>query len=638
MGTCTHQKKEKNRVNRLIKPEFKKGLRWCVLDIETDALVKPSVVHVAVVLGDNGHVSVCLDRDQLIYALAEYDVIVGHNVIGFDGPVLRELWDIDIFAYRVIDTNVLSRVYFDNSDGQGHSLDAWGKRLGYHKIEFKDFDKLTDGMVEYCIRDTEVTKKLFKLFRHHGVLEGEACYRINWLEHNAAAVCSDMRVNGFRFNTEAARELLSRIVKRQEELLAEFQKVFKPQLKLEREFEPRVKKDGTISSVGFKKLGDPDYVFKQGERIIHSLEDVVSGELVSIYRVVNFNPSSEKMVIDELWRYGWQPVDKTKGHQKALKDKQKWKERGEEFKRYGWQLNEANLSTLPDDAPDEIQHLKEYLVLVSRRGLLEGWLELERYGRIHGDFLHIGTWTHRMAHRNPNMGNVPSHGLYGKECRSLWIADEDCVLVGTDASGIQMRIFAHYSEDKELIETIVSGADVHDMHAERLGGVERQRAKTFIYAWLLGAGVTKVAEILGCNVNEAKHRMELFLQSYPRLKELKTELFPKWAARGWFEALDGRRIPCRSSHLMLAGMLQSGEAIVMKLANILWRKKLMETGVWFKQVNFVHDEWQTVCKPEDADVVGRTQVEAIIDAGRRLNLLCPLDGEYRVGSNWHETH
>ena len=104
--------------------------------------------------------------------------------------------------------------------------------------------------------------------------------------------------------------------------------------------------------------------------------------------------------------------------------------------------------------------------------------------------------------------------------------------------------------------------------------------------------------------------------------------------------LDGRKVACDSEHLMLAGYLQNGESVIMKHANVLWRKELRKTGIQFKQVDFVHDEWQTevIGTKEEAEEVGRIQRWAIKQTGEDLGLFCPLAGSSDIGRSWAETH
>jgi DNA polymerase-1 len=176
---------------------------------------------------------------------------------------------------------------------------------------------------------------------------------------------------------------------------------------------------------------------------------------------------------------------------------------------------------------------------------------------------------------------------------------------------------------------------------------DRDTAKTFIYAWLLGAGIAKVAQILNCKNNEAKEAVTSFLNRITGLKYLKEEVIPRDANRGYFIGLDGRAVICDSEHLMLAGYLQNGESVIMKRANVLWRNRLLKEKIPFKQVDFVHDEWQTEV-PDDLELatyIAKIQADSIRQVGEDLKLNCPMAGsilnqhkQLAIGANWSITH
>ena len=641
--------------------------RLLYIDIETERLHDPKHVWIVVTRDvETNEVnsfynidSNSFQRAALQEQLWRYNAVVGHNIAKFDLPVLSR-FGLDVAHMKVVDTLVVS--YLTNYNRKpGHSLADWGVKLGFPKIEFSDFKLgLTPEMEEYCIQDTLVGVKVFEALK-------KFFYSDKWelaikIETHAASLTQRMQENGFLFSATKAISVLKEARKKQEALLKEFRELFPPERVFEREIEVKITKSGVISKVPFKKLGDPEYYFEQNGREVKALDDIDphAGPVMKFF-LKKFNPRSHKMVIDKLWEAGWKPTEQTKTHLEFLRDTSRRpltpeeQEKKRELERYGWKINETNLATLPPSAPKEYQKLAEYLTVASRVSTIESWLKVWCFtdGRIHGNFLPIGCWTHRMAHQNPNMANIPgivdrtgSKALYGAEMREMWTVPEGHLLVGTDAGGIQMRIFCHYTKDEELKYNILHG-DVHTMHAERLGGVPRPKAKTFIYAWLLGAGDRKVAEILEVPFNEGKERSEKFLASYPTLKKLKEVDIPKFADNGYFRALDGRYIICRSEHKMLAGMLQSGEAIVMKLASIIWEKDLEELGITsYMLVNFVHDEWQTeVWAQSDsmrewkvAEIVGWVQAEAIRKAGEILGLFIPLAGAYDIGRNWKETH
>lgn len=338
-------------------------------------------------------------------------------------------------------------------------------------------------------------------------------------------------------------------------------------------------------------------------------------------------------------------------------------EREEHFKRYGWKCNETNLNTLPSSAPQGAKDLAKWLTLEGRRSSLEEWLGLvQEDGKIHGKFWHIGAWTERMSHSSPNQANIAApfpeerkpatpveeiKAKYDREMRALWREEEGWWQVGTDADAIQLRILTHYMKSTKWKDAILHGnkklgTDVHSMNMNALGSVckDRDTAKTFIYAWLLGASIPKIAEIFTSSIPQAKLANDNFLSAFPELKRLKSHKIPFDASRGFFEGLDGRIVPCTSEHLMLAGYLQNGEAVIMKHANVLWQKELKSSGITFRQLDFVHDEWQTGVRGtrEEAEEVGRVQREAIRAVGDDLGLFCPLEGSTKIGRNWAETH
>lgn len=333
----------------------------------------------------------------------------------------------------------------------------------------------------------------------------------------------------------------------------------------------------------------------------------------------------------------------------------------EHYNRYGWTVDETNLATLPKTAPQAAKDLVKWLTLEGRRKSLTEWLNcVGDDNKIHGKYWPIGAWTHRMSHSNPNQANIASpfagtpqtpveeiKARYDGAMRNLWKASDGAWLVGTDAEGIQLRLLAHYMKSQEYVDAICKGkkedeTDIHNMNKKALGPICRTRddAKTFIYAFLLGASIPKVAEILNCSTKEASQAVNNFLIALPGLKRLKEWTIPNDARRGYFIGLDGRKVSCNSEHHMLAGYLQNGEAVIMKHANVLWRTRAKAEGIPFKQVNFVHDEWQTEVygTREQAERLGFIQRQALEDIGKELNVFCSLAGNTEIGKTWLETH
>ena len=337
------------------------------------------------------------------------------------------------------------------------------------------------------------------------------------------------------------------------------------------------------------------------------------------------------------------------------------KDRGDKFAKYGWTLSEVNLNTLPDTAPEGGKRLAEWLTLEGRRSSLVEWLgHCGEDKRIHGRFSHIGAWTGRMAPSAPNQANIPSafHGTprtpveevkarYDGQFRELWKVEDGNYLVGTDAEGIQLRVLAHLMKSEEYVHAIVSGkkedeTDIHNLNRKALGmsHITRDMAKTFIYAFLLGAGNAKIAQILKVNQREAGQAVDNFMESIEGLSKLKKKRIPEIASRGWFKGLDGRKVKVPSKHKTLAGMLQNGESTIMKHAALQWVQQAKDQWLDFRLVTWPHDEWQTELtgSKKDAELLGEIQRQSIVDAGTKFNMVCPLAGSTDIGKNWRDTH
>lgn len=621
-----------------------------MVDTETEALENPQKLWLVVAKEvDSGKTHIFRNlhedaaaRGSLHRLLGQATAVIGHNIIGFDHKVLSVLGGFHLDHGKVVDTLVVSRLLNQGVAG-GHSLEAVGERLGVPKSKFSAFDAYSQEMEDYCVQDVEVTYQFYLKLKPY--LFSPKWSKALRLEHDISFLCQEMHENGFAFDMPKAQAIHQEIVSKLDSLDSELAEAFPPKPKLVKEITPRETAHGTLHKGDFRWLGTDD------------LTPYTPGVPFSRIEFEPFNAGSPKQIVERLNEAGWQPHEKTKGHIQAERSGDD--ERLDHYRRYGWSVSEANLSTLPKDAPEAARKLVQRLLLDSRRSTLEEWFKAyrESTGRIHGRFRHIGAWTHRMSHNSPNMANIPAgDSPYATKMRSLWTVKEGNHLVGVDADGIQLRILAHYMNDKRFTESLINGkkedgTDAHTLNMRALGTVCRNRdtAKTFIYAWLLGAGDRKVAEILGCSFEEAKEARQNFLSYYPGLKALKDHIIPRDAARGYFIGLDGRAVLCDSEHLMLAGYLQNGEAVVMKTANLIWQRRIRDEGLssFTKQVNFVHDEWQTEVEgsPELALHIAKIQAQSIAEAGRLLDVKCPLEGSIlnshkqpSIGRTWADTH
>jgi DNA polymerase I-like protein with 3'-5' exonuclease and polymerase domains len=541
-----------------------------------------------------------MDTDEVIVwkaasGLQKYldncDLIIMQNGINFDAQILRKVWNVTMRLSQVSDTLVLSRLLNPSLEG-GHSLDAWGTRLGFPKGDFKDWDGgLTEEMITYCVQDTLVTAKLYDHLINELNSKGFSQRSIE-LEHNVQAIITKQEVNGFKLDQRNALQLLSELKTKLDAIEVEMQIIF----------------PAKVESNRISKLNKP-------------LKDIVTP----------FNPGSRKQIGERLIERGWKPSKFTETGQPIVDE-----------------------VILADSVIPEAKAIAEYLMLQKRIAQIDSWLnELKEDGRVHGRVITNGAVTGRMTHRNPNMAQVPNSGSpYGEECRNLWIVEKGYKLVGIDASGLELRMLAHYMNDDEYTHEIIQG-DIHWKNTISLGfyskgtlrdkkdqGHEqaRSKAKTFIYAFLYGAGAAKIGTITGGNAKEGQKLIDNFLQNTPKLLELRQKVSRISAKEGALPSLDGRKIFIRSEHSAVNTLLQGAGAIVMKQALVILDKSLKRAKIDYKFVANVHDEWQVEVKESEADAVGGLGVKAIELAGVQFSMRCPLTGEYKVGNSWKETH
>jgi DNA polymerase I-like protein with 3'-5' exonuclease and polymerase domains len=241
------------------------------------------------------------------------------------------------------------------------------------------------------------------------------------------------------------------------------------------------------------------------------------------------------------------------------------------------------------------------------------------------------------------MAQIPNAGsLYGPECRQCWTVEDGNVLVGCDASGLELRMLAHYMKDENYVRTVTEGSskdgtDVHTVNQRAAELATRDLAKTFIYAFLYGAGDAKIGSIVGGSARDGALLKDKFLKQTPALGRLLSTV-SKYAAKGFVPGLDGRRIWVRSEHAALNSLLQGAGAIVMKKALVIFNDKIKINKWPVKMVANVHDEWQFEVPNQLAEVTGEAAKQSIIEAGVFYKLRCPLDGEYKYGANWRSTH
>ena len=565
-----------------------------VFDLESNGLYNEvSTIHCIVFKDLDTNKIIQVDVNQALKLLSEAELIIGHNIIKYDIPVLKKLYGFKTKA-KVFDTLVATRlIWSDLTDSDmkrvhtinyprnlvnRHSLKAWGIRLGNYKQQIDtDWSVFTPEMLEYCVQDVEVTHTLYQKILGQKIL-GQSLD----IEHAVAELISRQEIYGVMFDKEKATKLYAELSSERNNIKKEMEETFKPI---------------TIKRVS-EKTGKP-------------LKD----------KVVEFNPSSRRQIADRLkTKYDWRPVVFTNDGLPKVDD--------------------TVLTSL--DFP-EAKLLARYFLLEKRIGMLaegkQAYLKLEKQGRLHGTVNTNAAVTGRATASQPNLQQVPSVGVpYGKQFRELFIVPKDKILVGCDVSGLELRLLGHYIakfDNGDYADVVVNG-DIHTENQKLAGLDTRDQSKRFLYAWLYGAGVSKIAEVTGKSNKGAAQVRKRFLNSLPALSKLIKQVQLS-AERGFLIGLDKRHIKVRNSFSALNTLLQGAGAVVCKQWLIEFDKAIKN----FKdvqQVLWVHDEIQIECPKDKAEEVGKLAVECIERTGKHFNLRVPLTGQYKSHTNWSGTH
>jgi len=592
--------------------------------------------------------------------------IVGHNFIGYDAAVIEKLAGIAIPpADNLVDTVNLAKLVFsdikatdfpmakawkawkakleallegstaltppkDLKEFPGqfvgmHSLEAWGYRLGterkgdYSK-EMKEqgldpWASWNPAMHAYMIQDGRVN---LALYRH--LMSFEPSPQSVLLEMRVQRLCSKIERNGWPFDVKAAERLYASLCAEREQLAQSLRSLFPPWTVQLEDFIPA--RDNKTK--GYKK-----------------------GVPVERFETIEFNPSSRDHIADRLKsKYSWVPKD-------------------DEYTDGGKpKIDDDVLNRLPYP---EAKALARYFLIQKRIGQLgegnQAWLKLvSKEGLIHGRYNTNGTVTGRMSHYNPNIAQVPSVGAaFGRDCRALFTVPTGWVQVGADQAGLELRCLGSFLaafDGGAYIDVVLNG-DIHWENAKALFGLPddtvrdphderhtkmRNVAKTFIYAFLYGAGDGKLGSIVGKGRVAGSKLRARFLAKFPALAKL-IKAVQSAARKGWLKGLDGRQIPVRSEHAALNSLLQSAGAVLCKQWVVAAEQALIDAGLrhgWdadFVFLGLIHDEAQLAVRKGLEAQVEAILVQAAREAGNPFpSWRCPTDGDTKVGANWAECH
>ena len=552
----------------------------CILDIETNGLLDEATnVHCIVAYDIDGKKPYVFKGDECRVRFPNFarnvSQFIMHNGLSFDAPMLNKLCGTEIKDNSILDTLILSQLFNPMRDG-GHSLESWGERFEFPKGSIENFDYYTEEMLEYCKQDVNITYKLYNYLKEEG---SKFSKRSIDLEHRIRKIINDQENFGFYLDIPYATTFMASLQDRSQNIYNQLQEVFPP-----------IVTTGRVH----KRSGKP-------------LKDIIEP----------FNPASRKQIGERLMELGWEPTKKT--------------DKGNVI------VDEDVLSTID---MDEAKLISEYLLLQKRHTQIASWVEaVKTDGRVHGRVLTLRTVTGRMAHTSPNMAQVPAvYSPFGKECRSCWTVQnpEPHSLVGTDASGLELRGLAHFMDDQNFVNEILNG-DVHTANQKMAGLQNRDQAKTFIYALMYGAGAAKIGLIVGGDSKTGENLISKFMSNMPKFNLLKNKL-TKASESGMIRGLDGRLLHIRSPHASLNTLIQGSGAVICKQWLVQMMDKIQESGVDAKLVASVHDEYQFEVANADTEKFGEITNTAIKEVQDIYDLKCPLDSEFKIGKNWAETH
>ena len=618
-------------------------------DIETDGLLDTvSKVHCLVIIDENGNVSkyrpseILTGVTRLLKAVSDGSFICGHNIINFDLQALKKLYGLEIpyeFQNQCLDTLVMARLaYGDIKDVDiglmktgklpaalwgSQSLKAWGYRLGelkgtYAQEKEDAWAEFNEDMLTYCVQDVVVTKLLYeKLMKKLSQYDYKDALS---LELGAQWLMTKQEHNGFTFNTFKAQELENTLRARWADLDTKLRSIV-----------PQIPDKVFIPKRDNKRLG-----YKAG---------------VPIQRYKDFNPGSRQQIEWLITQhYGYTPNNEELFIDGRLK------------------VDEETFSFFEHDesAPPAIRELagvfSEYLMITKRLGQLidgkYGWLKMvNKDGKIHGSVNPCGAVTGRATHSRPNVAQVPAvNSPYGKECRALFSAPKGWHEVGVDACGLELRCLAHFMspyDDGAYAHEILNG-DIHTANQKAAGLPERNQAKTFIYAFLYGAGDEKIGKIVKGTATDGKRLKKKFLEQTPAIARLRDAIkgtlvaaekygkVTRWR-RKYLMGLDRRPLKVRSLHSALNLLLQSAGALLCKYWIVRLEERLIHKGLHhgkdFQYMAWVHDEVQVACRTKEiAELVVSEAQAAMRDSQEHFKFRVQLDTEGKIGKDWYDCH
>lgn len=610
-------------------------MRLCY-DIETDGL-DPTVIWCIVAMDvDTKSVYKFSDHDNGLPGISDgvemlrkASVLIGHNVIGYDSPVIQKLTGVDLLdEVKHYDTWIMSQTLRYKRDHR-QGLAGWGEKLGNSKIEYDDWTNYNKEMLRYCVQDVKVNVDVFfELMKEFAAIAAKYPMIKEGLkvEHDTAIFNVRCRTRGWNFNVELAEKNLKKMMTRMNAI----ERIIEPKLGERKVYKdkapktPKYNKNGNYNTVTARLLSE--YFGKNVD--VTDTHMMPPGTEYQRYSIEQVTLGQIDLVKAWLYQIGWKPDEFTK----KKTDSGQWIN-------VSPKLTETSLAKLGDMG----EMVSEYYTLRNRTAVIRGWLEAQSGGRLHGNMWTIGTPTFRARHEViVNLPGVDS--AWGRELRELFAADDGRNIVGCDSAGNQLRALTHYVGNDDFTNEVING-DQHQRNADILG-CSRAVAKGFLYAYLFGAGAGKLGQVLTGKTNPTvgKKAAEDFGKGIKGLAELRAKVEETWnhtfhnQGSGWFPGLDGRPVFASSEHQCLNYLLQSAEGITCKAAISYQMEKIKEEGLRAEPRIFYHDESAWDVHPDDAIRVGEILKASFKEAPKMFGVEMMDGGDYVIGSSYADVH
>ena len=631
-------------------------------DIEADGLLDTvTKVHcIAAKIGD-APTKLYVGDTNIRYALHALDgceTIVAHNGIAYDLIVLFRLFRWKPKA-KVVDTFTRSCLLHPDIEG-GHSLEAWGLRVGVPKAAFDGpWDTYTEEMGAYCVQDVVTLEAIDKRLE-----EDMRGWDWSLADHMETAFAKDFAIQGYR-GVKVDQDHCAKLLGSIDQEMADIERLVEPLLP-PREGTQAQLKTVTPPKLQFKKNGEPSArcleFFEELRRMGDlSYEGRKEGKWYKLPHVGPLYTKFPATLADQqhiktwLMDCGWKPSMWSFKKQKDEKGKMRFvrDDKGQLIPTWPKFHDKGELCINLENIKSDFEHVRKvvrWVVIRHRRGLVQSIVDAIRPdGTVSATGFALGTPTSRVTHQV--VANIPKaepEVVLGKECRAIFIARPGRKFVGIDASGLELRMLAHYVGSPELIKTVVegtkeAGTEIHTVLWKACNPLVPSRAiqKNVTYGWLYGASDKKLGQTAGHPDGTAekvgKEIRKRMVASIPGLEALMKKI--EAAAKvGYIKAMDGRKIEVRMKHATLNTLLQSAGSILVKWATCYMNAKIREKRLDAWMVLHYHDEVALDAHPKHAAEAGKLFIEGLQWAGRKFNVKCPLDGAMRIGKSWADVH